>query len=51
MFYVNLRGEARLLYEVAEGVGLSTPRLSPDGRHLAFERWTPDANVWMVEGF
>jgi Tol biopolymer transport system component len=50
VFYVNLRGESRLLYEVAEGVGLSTPRLSPDGRHLAFGQVTQGGNVWIVEG-
>ena len=27
------------------------PRVSPDGRHLAFDKWDESYNVWLIENF
>jgi serine/threonine protein kinase len=27
------------------------PRVSPDGRHLAFDKWEESYNVWLIENF
>jgi Tol biopolymer transport system component len=48
---VDLQGQAKLLHEVPEGVFLYSPKLSPNGRHLAFEQTTRESNVWIVEEF
>jgi Tol biopolymer transport system component len=47
---VDLQGNARVLWEHAgnaETYGVP----SPDGRHLALQRWIVDGNMWMMENF
>jgi Tol biopolymer transport system component/DNA-binding winged helix-turn-helix (wHTH) protein len=47
---VDLQGNARVLWEHAGSVGTyGVP--SPDGRHLAMQRWIVDGNMWMMENF
>jgi eukaryotic-like serine/threonine-protein kinase len=47
---VDLQGNARLLWETKGGVGTyAVP--SPDGRHVAMQGFTKDANLWMMENF
>jgi len=47
---VDLQGNARVLWEHAgsfKTYGVS----SPDGRHLAMQKWIVDGNIWMMENF
>jgi Tol biopolymer transport system component len=47
---VDLQGNARVLWEHAGSVETyGVP--SPDGRHLAMQRWIVDGNMWMMENF
>jgi len=47
---VDLQGNARLLWENKGGIGTyAVP--SPDGRRLALQGFTEDANMWMMENF
>jgi Tol biopolymer transport system component/DNA-binding winged helix-turn-helix (wHTH) protein len=47
---VDLQGNARLLWEDKGGLGTyAVP--SPDGRHVAMQGFTEDANIWMMENF
>ena len=47
---VDLHGNARVLWEHAGTVATyGVP--SPDGRHLAMQRWIVDGNMWMMENF
>jgi Tol biopolymer transport system component/DNA-binding winged helix-turn-helix (wHTH) protein len=47
---VDLQGNASLLWEDKGGVSTyAVP--SPDGRHLAMQGFTEDANLWMMENF
>jgi len=46
----DLQGNASLLWEDKGGVSTyAVP--SPDGRHLAMQGFTEDANLWMMENF
>jgi serine/threonine protein kinase/WD40 repeat protein len=47
---VDLQGNARLLWERA-GSFKTYGVPSPDGRHLAMQRWIVDGNMWMMENF
>jgi eukaryotic-like serine/threonine-protein kinase len=47
---VDLQGNARVLWENKSG-GENTSVPSPDGRHLAIQVRTQDANLWMMENF
>jgi DNA-binding winged helix-turn-helix (wHTH) protein/Tol biopolymer transport system component len=51
LLHVNPGGESQVLFE--QGVdGLNTWGMpSPDGKHLAFLRWTNSSNVWMIDDF
>lgn len=47
---VEMSGETVVLLEGRTG-SMANPLPSPDGRHLAFGRFTDEANVWMIERF
>jgi serine/threonine protein kinase/Tol biopolymer transport system component len=47
---VDLQGNARVLWEHA-GSFKTYGVPSPDGRHLAMQRWIVDGNMWMMENF
>ena len=47
---VDLDGEAHVLHEDRTG-DFSAVKPSPDGRHLAFGKTTPESNAWMIEKF
>jgi len=48
---VNPGGKSQVLFEQAVD-GLNTWGIpSPDGKHLAFLRWTTASNVWMIDDF
>jgi serine/threonine protein kinase len=50
VLYVDMQGNARLLWEVTGGTSTyAVP--SPDDRHLAMQRMTIDGNMWMMENF
>jgi Tol biopolymer transport system component len=50
MLYVDLQGNARLLWEQPGGIDVyGVP--SPDGRHLAMRGWNVESNLWMMENF
>jgi Tol biopolymer transport system component len=49
--HVDLQGNVHALWEYTGGSGEALPHPSPDGRHLAFEGWTKNANMWMMENF
>jgi hypothetical protein len=51
LLYLDLKGNAKLLwqYKGSSGVIMSLP--SPDGRHLAIDLKVDNSNVWMLEGF
>jgi serine/threonine protein kinase len=50
LFYLDLRGDARLLWE-DRGANWTWARPSPDGRHLAISSVGNSNNVWMMENF
>lgn len=50
LLYVDMQGEAEVLYEIGNG-NLFAPRPSPDGRYLAFGQETADSNAWLIEKF
>jgi serine/threonine protein kinase/Tol biopolymer transport system component len=53
LFRVDLRGNVKLLRKditFGEGDDMDA-RPSPDGRHIAFEEWVINANMWMMENF
>jgi eukaryotic-like serine/threonine-protein kinase len=50
LFYLDLRGNARLLWE-DRGANWTWARPSPDGRHLAISSVGNSNNVWMMENF
>jgi Tol biopolymer transport system component len=45
---VDLNGRGSLL-QTSQDAWLTTPRVSPDGRHLAFESISHDSDVWLLE--
>jgi hypothetical protein len=51
LLYVDLKGNARVLwqYRVPGWQIFGVP--SPDGRYLAMQQGVFNSNVWMVEGF
>ena len=50
LLIVDLHGNARVLWEHAGTVATyGVP--SPDGRHLAMQRWIVNGNMWMMENF
>jgi Tol biopolymer transport system component len=51
LLHVDLQGNSHLLWENLGGSGETLAIASPDGRHLAFDGWTTDGNLWMMENF
>ncbi len=51
LLHVDLQGNSHLLWENLGGSGEALAVPSPDGRHLAFNGWTTDGNLWMMENF
>jgi hypothetical protein len=51
LLHVDLQGNAQVLWENLGRSGVTEPVASPDGRHLAFDDWTTDGNMWMLENF
>jgi len=51
LLYVDLKGNARPLWQTkgAGGAVLAVP--SPDGRYLAIQGFVANSNVWLLEGF
>jgi serine/threonine protein kinase len=51
LLYVDLKGDARVLWQYKGGSGDIYCVPSPDGRYLAIHGNATSSNVWMVEGF
>ena len=51
LLYVDLKGNARVLWQYKGGGGQIWGIPSPDGRYLAIRGDVINSNVWMVEGF
>jgi WD40 repeat protein len=51
LLYVDLKGNARVLWQHKGGGGQIWGIPSPDGRYLAIRADVTNSNVWMVEGF
>jgi hypothetical protein len=51
LLYVDLMGNARMLWQYKGGGGEIWGIPSPDGRYLAIRAPVANSNVWMVEGF
>lgn len=51
ILHVDLHGNAHVLWENTGGSGETLAKPSPDGRQVAFEGWTTDGNIWMMENF
>ena len=48
LLHVDLQGHAHVLWK-HEGSPVTHGIPSPDGRHLAFEGWTLNSNIWMMD--
>lgn len=51
VLHVDLQGNAHALWEYTGGTGEALVHPSPDGRRLAFDSWTTNANMWLMENF
>jgi serine/threonine protein kinase len=51
ILHVDLHGNAYALWENSGGSGETEARPSPDGRHLVFNSWTTNANMWLLKNF
>jgi Tol biopolymer transport system component len=51
LFYVDLRGDARVLWQAKGPYGAFSGIPSPDGRYLAIGSGVMNSSVWMLEGF
>jgi hypothetical protein len=51
LLHVDLQGNANVLWENTGGSGETVAFPSPDGRHLAYNGWTTNGNMWMMENF
>ncbi len=51
LLYVDLQGNAHVLWQSAGASGETGARPSPDGSHLAIQSWTANGNMWMIENF
>jgi eukaryotic-like serine/threonine-protein kinase len=51
ILHVDLQGNAHALWESTGGSGETEALPSPDGRHLAFNGWAMNSNIWMMEEF
>jgi len=48
---VDLKGNARVLWQYKGGSDAIWGVPSPDGRHLAIRGDATNSNVWVIEGF
>jgi serine/threonine protein kinase len=51
LLHVDLKGNARALWEDSGGSAETEAYPSPDGRHLAVHGWTTSGNMWLMENF
>ncbi len=51
LLHTDLQGRGRLLLQKPVYELFRNPVPSPDGRYLAFEKLTPQGNVWLLEKF
>jgi serine/threonine protein kinase len=51
LLYVDMKGDARVLWQSKAIFGVIGGVPSPDGRYLAIQSGFMSSNVWMVEGF
>jgi len=51
LLHVDMEGNAHVLRQQQGGFAGEAGRPSPDGRHLAFNRYSVDGNIWMMENF
>jgi serine/threonine protein kinase len=51
ILHVDLKGNAKLLWENPGTSWETVARPSPDGRRLEFHRWVTTGNMWMLENF
>jgi serine/threonine protein kinase len=51
LLHVDLQGNAHALWENTGATGETLGFPSPDGRHLAFNGWTTNGNMWMLENY
>jgi hypothetical protein len=51
LLHVDPRGESQVLFEQPTDGRNTWGIPSPDGKHLAFLRWTTSSNVWMIDDF
>jgi len=51
LLYVNLQGNARVLWRNPGASGETVAHPSPDGRHLAIQTSVASGNMWMMENF
>jgi Tol biopolymer transport system component len=51
VLYVDLQGNARVLWQYKGAGGITCGMVSPDGHHLATLGSVQNSNVWMLEGF
>ena len=51
LLYVNLQGNARVLWRNPGASGETLAHPSPDGRHLAIQTWVASGNMWIMEDF
>ena len=48
---VDMQGNAHILWQQQGGSVSYIGKLSPDGRHLVFNAFTVNSNIWMMENF
>jgi Tol biopolymer transport system component len=51
LLYVDLKGNARVLWQYKGRISQVWGLASPDGRYLAILATLTNSNVWMIEGF
>jgi Tol biopolymer transport system component/DNA-binding winged helix-turn-helix (wHTH) protein len=51
ILHVDMEGNAQSLWQQQGGFANFVGRLSPDGRHLAFNGYSTNSNIWMMENF
>jgi hypothetical protein len=51
LLHVDMQGNARVLWQQQGGFGGYIGQLSPDGRHLTFNGFGMNSNIWMMENF
>ena len=51
LLYVDLKGNAKVLWQYRGSSGVIMGEPSPDCRHLAIDAFVMNSNVWMLEGF